>query len=208
LSHDGYARLADLLLAGMERAGFATLRRKLWEGLDAPRESGRLLELGVGSGRNRPHHPPGWTVVGVDRSSAILRRARSRGLELVVAAEADQLPFRAACFEAVVETFVWCEVDDPVRSMAEAVEALADGGRMVMLDHVRPSGGAGTLADLLTRISGPLVGEHWTRDTRTYVELAPLRTLVEETLSGGWMRMLVLERESRSRVSPEGATTT
>jgi SAM-dependent methyltransferase len=208
LSHDGYARLADLLLAGMERAGFAALRRKLWEGLDAPRESGRLLELGVGSGRNRPHHPAGWTVVGVDRSSTILRRARSRGLELVVAAEADRLPFRAACFEAVVETFVWCEVDDPVRSVAEAVEALADGGRMVMLDHVRPSGGAGTLADLLTRITGPLVGEHWNRDTRTYVEPAPLRTLVEETLSGGWMRMLVLERESRSRVSPEGATTT
>ena len=75
-------------------------------------------------------------------------------------------------------------------------------------DHVRPSGAAGTLADLLTRISGPLVGEHWNRDTRTYVEPAPLRTLVEETLSGGWMRMLVLERESRSRVSPEGATTT
>ncbi|MEN8182801.1 MAG: methyltransferase domain-containing protein, partial [Myxococcota bacterium] len=147
MSHDGYARLADLLLAGMERAGFAALRRKLWEGFDAPRESGRLLELGVGSGRNRTHHPAGWTVVGVDRSSAILRRARSRGLELVVAAEADRLPFRAACFEAVVETFVWCEVDDPVRSLTEAVEALADGGRMVMLDHVRPSGGAGMLAD-------------------------------------------------------------
>ena len=32
--------------------------------------------------------------------------------------------------------------------------------------------------------------------------------LVEETLSGGWMRMLVLEREPRSRVSPEGTTTT
>ena len=52
------------------------------------------------------------------------------------------------------------------------------------------------MADLLTRISGPLVGEP-----------APLRPLVEETLSGGWMRMLVLEREPRSRVSPESATT-
>lgn len=199
MSHDGYARLADLLLAGMERAGFAALRRKLWERLGAPGESGLLLELGVGGGRNRPHHPRGWTVVGVDRSIAILRKARSRGFELSVAAEADHLPFRSACFEAVVETFVWCEVDDPARSVSEAVEVLADGGRMVMLDHVRPSGGAGRLADLLTRISGPLVGEHWNRDTRTYVAPAPLRTLTEETLSGGWMRMLVLERESRCR---------
>lgn len=92
-------------------------------------------------------------------------------------------------------------MEDPVRATAESVEALGDGGRMAMLDHVRPSGGAGRLADLATRISGPLVGEHWNRDTRVYVEPAPLRTLREESLSGGWMRLLVLEREARKRSS-------
>lgn len=197
MSHDGYARLADLLLAGIERTGFAELRRKPWDALAPPRRSGRLLELGVGGGRNRVHHPAGWTVVGVDRSIAILRKARSRGFELLVAAETDRLPFRAECFEAVVETLVWCEVADPVRSLAEAVEALADGGGMVMLDHVRPSGAAGRLADLLTKVSGPIFGEHWNRDTRDYVAPAPLRLLSEETLSGGWMRMLAMEREPR-----------
>ena len=192
------------MLAGLERIGVSDLRRRVWSRLGSADPGDRLLEIGVGGGRNQPHHPDGWTVVGVDRSLRILERARRRGLGLVVAAEADRLPFPAASFEAVVETFVWCEVEDPQRALDEAAEVLADEGRMLMLDHVRPEGGAGRFADLLTRLSGPLVGEHWNRDTRIYAGASPLRLLAEETLSGGWVRLLLLERRSRAAEAAAG----
>src|SRR5262249_24094806 len=40
--------------------------------------SGRILEAGIGTGRNFPFYPPGSEVVGIDLSPAMLTRAERR----------------------------------------------------------------------------------------------------------------------------------
>ena len=74
---DRYQRIApfyDLLDLPFERRRYRALRPLLFRGL-----SGRLLDAGVGTGRNFPFYPVGVSaVVGIDLSPRMLARAERR----------------------------------------------------------------------------------------------------------------------------------
>lgn len=166
--------LYDALVYPLERMGLARLRRWLWSGL--PADGGPGLEVGAGTGANLPHHPPGAFVVTTDVSHRALkhvRRKRPSAPPLVVA-DARALPFRSGAFGWSVATLVFCEVDDPVSGLAEVGRVTCAGAPVVLLEHVRPHGPAGWLADLLTRVTAPVWGEHFDRDTVRNAELAGL----------------------------------
>jgi len=55
----------------------------------------------------------------------------------LVLAAAEQLPFRSGAFETVVSGLVFCSVTEPARAFAEVRRALAPGGTLRMLEHVR-----------------------------------------------------------------------
>src|SRR3989304_6091356 len=59
----------------MDARGMGRLRRRLGE----QAKGKRVLEVGVGTGRNVPHYPPESSVVAVDLSPGMLRRAGERG---------------------------------------------------------------------------------------------------------------------------------
>ena len=66
---------------------------------------GRLLDLGCGGGAHAVAFAErGWTVTGVDISSAQLELARARGIE-VLEVDAAALPFEGESFDAVVSMF-------------------------------------------------------------------------------------------------------
>jgi len=165
----------------------------------------RVLEVGAGTGRNRLPDTLAARVVAVDRSLDMLRRARGRGYRDAVVADAEALPFRDGAFEAGAETLVWCEVERPVEALAEVRRTLTRGARFVMLDHVRPPGILGPVADALSRVTGPWMDEWWNRDTRRYVEPAGFRLLRSRDDLGGAVRTLLLERAPEER-TPNEAT--
>ena len=76
---------------------------------------GQLLDIGCGAGRNAlPLVRTGWTVTGVDLSSAMLAAAGARVQAerlsdriRLVQAPMDRLPFRDACFDFVVAHGIW-----------------------------------------------------------------------------------------------------
>src|SRR6266567_8115628 len=73
---DRYQRIAwayDLLDLPFEYGRYRKIRPLLFREL-----SGRIMEAGVGTGRNFPFYPPGSEVVGVDISPAMLARAERR----------------------------------------------------------------------------------------------------------------------------------
>src|SRR5215207_9992896 len=82
---DRYQRIArwyDLLDATFERRRYTRLRPMLFEGL-----SGRILDAGVGTGRNLPYYPAQATIVGIDISPAMLEVAKRRRADLNAAVE-------------------------------------------------------------------------------------------------------------------------
>lgn len=183
------AAIYDALLGPLERWRLGEWRRRVWAEVPS---AGRGLEIGAGSGANFDHHPPRNPPIATDLSPKMLDRAlrrhprQPRGL---VAADVLALPFADSEFDWVVETLVFCEVADPVAGLREVGRVLLPGGRLVMLEHVRPSGWLGRVADLATLCTAPLLGEHFDRDAESAVLDAGFRVVKRQWL---WRDALVL----------------
>jgi phosphatidylethanolamine/phosphatidyl-N-methylethanolamine N-methyltransferase len=183
------ARLYDAVTAPLEHRGFGRWREAVWR--EVP-PGGLGLEVGAGTGANFAYHPEGARVVGIDISLAMLRRVRGKpaggGAPLVVA-DVAALPFADAAFDWVAETLVFCEVRSPVAGLRELRRVLRPGGRLVMLEHVRPSGLLGLAADTLSAVTAPVWGEHFDRDSEAAVLAAGFQIERREWL---WRDAVVL----------------
>jgi SAM-dependent methyltransferase len=139
--HPLFARFYDRLTARTERAGLGEMRRELLSSA-----SGRVLELGAGTGHNLEHYTDAVTELVLaepDPNMATLLRERlerdgtAAGNPSVIEATAEDLPFDDGTFDVVVATLVLCTVENPVRAVAEARRVLVEGGRFLYLEHVR-----------------------------------------------------------------------
>lgn len=134
------ARFYDLLDLAFEHGRYRRIRPALFADL-----SGRLLDAGVGTGRNFPYYPPGARVVGIDFSPAMLARARRRQGGSPASVElhemdVTQLRFPAHSFDAAVATFLFCVLpeDRQVPALRELARVVKPGGRIRLLEYVRP----------------------------------------------------------------------
>ncbi|MBI4492623.1 MAG: class I SAM-dependent methyltransferase [Chloroflexi bacterium] len=134
--YDRLARFYDLMERGAERR-FGPWRAALWRRVRGP----RVLEVGVGTGKNMAYYLRGMAIVAVDLSPRMLERARTRAAREGVAvdlreADVQALPFPDASFDTVVATFVFCSVPDPVLGLRELRRVLVPGGQLLLLEHV------------------------------------------------------------------------
>ena len=172
-------RLIDL---AMRNAHLAEYRRRT-----VPLARGRVLEIGVGSGRNLPLYGDGVTeLFAIDPSSELLHLARRRpggSRPLLARASAEVLPFPSGSFDTVVVTWTLCSIPDPVRALRETRRVLAPQGRLLFVEHgLSPDRGVRQWQDALTpcwkRIGG---GCHLNRKMDDLIraagfELGALRT--------------------------------
>jgi ubiquinone/menaquinone biosynthesis C-methylase UbiE len=142
---DKYQRIAplyDLLDLPFEYGRYRRIRPLLFQGL-----SGRILEAGVGSGRNFAFYPPGSTIVGIDVSPSMLARAERRR-KLTTAEiqlrqmDVTRLDLPEKWFDAAVAAFLFCILPDELqvpalRGLGRVVKA---GGTIRLLEYVRPHG--------------------------------------------------------------------
>ncbi|MBI3993225.1 MAG: methyltransferase domain-containing protein [Candidatus Lambdaproteobacteria bacterium] len=134
--YDRIAPIYDLVEWGMEWR-FVPWRRALW----ALVRPGHVLEVGVGTGKNLPYHPPDAEMTAIDLSPRMLERARRRARRLgsaarIELADVQALPFPDASFDTAAATFVFCSVPDPVLGLRELRRVLRPGGRLLLLEHV------------------------------------------------------------------------
>ena len=189
------AVIYDLVEAPVELF-FHRWRRRFW-GL-VPADS-RVLEIGVGTGKNLRWHPPNVSVTAVDFSPRMLARATRRtpqpdahpGFAMM---DAQALAFADASFDVVVATFVFCSVPDPILGLQEARRALQPNGRLLILEHVRsglPVVGRGM--DLLNPLTVRLQGVNVNRDTVDNVRRAGFRIVEVDNLFLDIVKLIVAE---------------
>ena len=140
-----YQRIApfyDLLDLPFEFGRYRKLRPMLFEGL-----GGRVLDAGVGTGRNIPFYPADTEMLGIDASAAMLARAERRRQRLgrVVGLrqmDLTRLDLPDASFDAAVASFVFCVLPEPdqVPALRELGRVVCPGGRIRLLEYVRPHG--------------------------------------------------------------------
>ena len=128
----------DRFQARMERDFFGEIRREM-----LARASGRVIEIGSGTGANLEHYPRTIEeLVCTEPEEPMARRLREKaersGLAVrVVDAPAERLPFDDDSFDIAVAALVLCTVTDPDAAMAEIARVLKPGGRFVFMEHVR-----------------------------------------------------------------------
>ncbi|MFA7587274.1 MAG: methyltransferase domain-containing protein [Novosphingobium sp.] len=106
------------------------------------RRSGKLLEVGVGTGVALPRYAPHLTVTGIDLSPDMLRIARQRvrekkltNIEGIYEMDASELGFGDASFDTVVAMYVMTVVPDPVKVLRELERVCAPGGEVLIVNH-------------------------------------------------------------------------
>jgi SAM-dependent methyltransferase len=143
----------DRVAAGVERKYFAPVRTELLGPL-----TGRVLEIGAGTGTNLGFYRDVTEVVGVEPAARMRAQLLTKVADFplpvkVVDATGERLPFDDGTFDAVVCTLVLCEVDDLDRVLSEVRRVLVPGGRLVFLEHVRDGGLPGLAQDLIAPLN-------------------------------------------------------
>lgn len=133
-----FARYFDRCGARNEERGNRELRRELLAGL-----SGRVMEVGAGTGLNFPHYPVSVRdVVAVEPEPYLRGRAvQAAGAACVpirvVDGIAAELPVADGEFDAVVISGLLCSVSDAPAALAEFARVLRPGGQLRFYEHVR-----------------------------------------------------------------------
>lgn len=158
---------------------------------------GRLLELGVGTGKNVAYWPSEAHITAIDFSPRMLSQARERieragrdvSLEL---GDAQDLQHPDNSFDLAAMTFVMCSVPDPVIGLREVARVVRPGGHVLLMEHVRsPTPWIGRLMDLLNPIVLRTMGPNINRDTVQNVSAAGLDLMdVADLGTGGIFKII------------------
>ena len=193
-----YNRLAffyDFLEVPIERFCFAAWRSRLRNRI----VGNHVLEVGVGTGKNLLYYPQEVKMNAIDFSRRMLKRARRRASALgsaVVFQEMDiqQLAFPDHCFETVFATFVFCSVPDPVVGLKELQRVCKRDGRLLLLEHMRPSSPLlGFFFDLFNPVVVRIIGANINRNTIDNIRKAGWKILHEERLLSDIVRWIEAE---------------
>ncbi|HEV3184903.1 MAG TPA: class I SAM-dependent methyltransferase [Xanthobacteraceae bacterium] len=132
----------DLHQFAREVRRYRRIRPRMFRGL-----SGRILDAGVGTGRNFPFYPPGSSVVGIDLSAPMLARAQRRRASAAAAVELRQMDvtrmdFPDRSFDAAVAALLFSTLpyELHVPATRELRRVVKPGGVIRCLEYDRPSG--------------------------------------------------------------------
>jgi len=186
-----YNRIAPLynFIEAIPEMMFKPWRKKL-----LAKAKGRILEIGVGTGKNFPHYPLGACITGIDIAERMLVIARKKASELGLSfdlseGDVQSLDFPDHSFDAVVATFVFCSVPDPVQGLRELRRVVKPSGQILLLEHVRIDRPIiGWMMDRLNPLIVRIMGANINRRTLENVEKAGLR--IESVEHLGLMKMV------------------
>jgi ubiquinone/menaquinone biosynthesis C-methylase UbiE len=108
-----------------------------------PEATGRVLEIGIGSGLNLPLYSPKVVqqVIGLEPSPKLLemaRRVERHGLSVdFVEGSAEEIPLENASVDSVVTTWTLCTIPDPDSALRQMRRVLKPGGHLLFVEHGR-----------------------------------------------------------------------
>lgn len=189
--YDKFAKYYDHAFAPLERIGLSRMRREAIALL--PRDSS-ILEIGCGAGANFEFYPRCRIAVSSELSIGMLHQARPKRIENhLIQADAQSLPFGENEFDAAFATLVFCSIPEPELAFAELRRILRPGGKLVLLEHVRPDGALGPAFDLLNKVTVALADDHFNRRTAETAERAGFRLVEVRKKLAGIVNLIVCE---------------
>lgn len=155
-------RILPLLLDFvMRQRPFTRQREKV-----IPRASGRVLEIGLGTGLNLAFYKPEAIeqLIGLDPAAELtgkaLARAHEAGLTVkLLQLGGEQIPLDAHSVDTVTMTYTLCSIPERQRALAEMRRVLVPGGQLLFSEHGRsPDPAVRRWQQRLNRWWSPLAG--------------------------------------------------
>mgnify|MGYP001493710459 CR=1 FL=1 len=171
------SKVYDLLEKPMEAMSMSKWRRVLIRKV----EGKKVLEVGVGTGKNLLYYPAEIDVTGIDFSKDMLEKARARVKNKknihLIEMDAQNMDFEDNSFDTVLTSCVFCSVPDPVEGLKEIRRVCKNNGKIIMLEHMRSKHKViGKIMDLINFIPLNIWGANINRKTMKNLQKAGFKT--------------------------------
>jgi ubiquinone/menaquinone biosynthesis C-methylase UbiE len=192
------AAIYDSLENPMELLSYSRWRKEILKWV--PRR-GRILEVGVGTGKNLPYYYKDHEVFAVDISENMLKRAKNRAEKSkaminLVQMDVESLGFPNEFFDAAISTYVFCSVENPLRGLKEIRRVMKRGGTVLFLEHMRSENEfMGRAMDLLNPLVVDTFGPNINRRTVKNIRSAGFEVFEERYLLSSIFRLVVAKPE-------------
>lgn len=120
--------------------------------------SGRLLEVGVGTGLALPFYGKSLRVTGIDLSADMLAKAQERAerkhisnIEALQVMDATATTFADESFDVAIAMYVLTVVPDPAAVMHEMARVVKVGGTVLVAGHFSTQGFTGVIEKSLAK---------------------------------------------------------
>ena len=190
----------DLMMALIERLRLSKYRALLWSRV----ESSRVLEIGVGTGKNFPYYPADAEMTAVDFSEKMLERAKDRAKKQKVKVHLQQmdvqnLDFADNTFDTVAATLVFCSIPDPVRGIKEVERVCKPGGKVVLLENNFSSIPIlGWFVKLVNPLAARMIGADFNRHPEENVAKSGLKVERVTNLGRGLWKLIEARKKPNS----------
>lgn len=171
--YDRVAAVYDLFEQPMEIMALKKWRMELLKEMN-----GKILEVGVGTGKNIEFYPDQADITAIDFSSKMLLKAKDKATRWkknvnLLEMDAQKMSFPDNTFDYVFTTCVFCSVPDPVQGLKEIKRVCKPGGMIILIEHVRSKKRLlGLLMDLFNPVVLKLYGANINRRTVQNVMIA------------------------------------
>jgi ubiquinone/menaquinone biosynthesis C-methylase UbiE len=127
----------DFFMGPLERKKFKRVRQDLLKSA-----TGKVLEIGSGTGVNFPLYRNAEHVIAIEPSQYMIDQSLSK-LKLaavpieMVKTSAERLPFEDHTFDTVVATLVFCTIPNAEEAIDEIKRVCKPNGKILLFEHVK-----------------------------------------------------------------------
>lgn len=188
------AKFYDILEKPMEFFVFSNCRDDIFKNI-----KGKVLEVGVGTGKNIEYYPKNIEFTAIDFSSEMLKKAKFKAFELdrevnFIEMDAQYMTFDDNTFDVIIVTCVFCSVPDPIMGLKEIRRVCKPNGKVIMIEHVRSEKKIlGYLMDILNPLVVKLYGANINRRTIENIKESGFSNVEVNNLSGDILKKIVLK---------------
>lgn len=194
--YDRVSKVYDLLEQPMEVMSLKKWRLEVTKDL-----KGKVLEVGVGTGKNIPYYPDNLDITAIDFSGKMLTKAKEKAKKFnkkveIIQMDAQIMDFPDNTFDTVFTTCVFCSVPDPVKGLKEIRRVCKPDGKIIMIEHVRSEGKVlGLIMDIFNPITVNLYGANINRRTVENVEKAGFYKIEAINITGDVVKKIIINNE-------------
>ncbi len=193
-----YSRISgmyDILEKPMESL-FSNHRRDMLKEV-----SGKVLEVGVGTGKNLEYYPDDVEITAIDFSPKMIEKAKEKANKIdrevrILEMDAENMDFEDSTFDSVVTSCVFCSVPDPVKGLKEIRRVCKTGGNILMLEHVKSNNSLlAPVMEILNPIPLIIYGANINRNTIENLKEAGFENITVKDLWLDILKLIIIKNE-------------